>query len=191
MNIKALAIGIALATTVTASAEAADLWTNTSGKAIEAEFVSLRGDQVILRKVAREYTFSLSTLSKESQTKVKDLARGISENDLFNHDWFDGLYYHTLTKDGKVSSIRKTGNITYSSTFEIHNGKIVVENVSGSVQRILIGYVDSEKMDLVDSNPQEEYKISWEKVKQLSPRERKEEEREAAQEAAASFLSKS
>ncbi len=50
-------------------------WTNTAGAALQASFVSLKGDQVTLRKEdGSEFAYPLANLSAESQALAKQLA---------------------------------------------------------------------------------------------------------------------
>jgi len=61
-----------------------EAWVSTNGKAIEAQFISLEGDQVNLKvdKIGyakKNYTFSLDKLNEESQAKAKKWQEVLSE----------------------------------------------------------------------------------------------------------------
>ena len=50
-------------------------WTNTKGKTIRAQFVSLEGEQITLKKAdGKTVSFKLSLLSEKSQERAKELA---------------------------------------------------------------------------------------------------------------------
>ena len=100
--------------------------------------------------------------------------------------WFDGLYYHSFLPDGKIASIRKTKTITYTSTYKVVSGRVMMQQ-GGSVQGVLIGKVSEKALKLKDADPEVNYTITWEKIDR-DPKTRKQ-SLEEAKEAGRKFLS--
>jgi len=129
MNIKALTIAIAIATATAATATATESWTK-NGKTIEADFVSLVDGMLTIRKVARDYTFEVASLSPGSQKLAKSLADKELKKGLPLGKWSDTKqYYYELQEGG-------TGVMSFGDTG--WKGKLTWE-MEGKAIKIVVG----------------------------------------------------
>lgn len=61
--------------TVNLAQDSMKSWTNTSGKTIQAEFIKIDGDSVVIQKDGKVFNFPLGKLSVESHEQARKLAQ--------------------------------------------------------------------------------------------------------------------